>query len=357
MNHNECLTKELFIGKDNECSRDKSVCLTISDYVEHNYFGGGKNTEFKCMKCGFVARYISQLQQHVVKHSKERPFTCLWCSESFKRKAHLDLHERQHCAASPNGEMLVSISKKRHLSACPILRRNNFCVAKRSDSVILNDKNNHSNSELKCDHCEFTAQYPSTMKLHMVKHFNERPFVCQQCSKAFKRKSALNTHQKNVHGKFPVGVKEMKCDKCDFTAAYLAQFERHMRIHSGERPYKCKFCSKRFRLKGNLRRHNRIHSIQCPFLCDICGKVFKGRLLLNKHRHYVHGKKFSGLKILECIQCEFVTDLLPTFKEHMKIHSNERQFQCRKCMATFKRECDLNMHGKAAHNINWAWCS
>ena len=38
------------------------------------------------------------------------------------------------------------------------------------------------------------------------------------------------------------GVRQVKCDKCDFTCVLKKQLVSHMRTHTGDKPYKCDLC-------------------------------------------------------------------------------------------------------------------
>ncbi len=42
----------------------------------------------------------------------------------------------------------------------------------------------------------------------------------------------------------------------------------------GQRPYKCDQCTKAFKHKHHLTEHKRLHSGEKPFQCDKCGKKY-----------------------------------------------------------------------------------
>ena len=77
-----------------------------------------------------------------------------------------------------------------------------------------------------------------------------RPFVCQVCLKAFKRKDHLGVHSQ-VH----TGNKPYLCRVCGWRFAQQSHLNNHLTKHSNERAYPCLQCSKRFKRKDSLKQH------------------------------------------------------------------------------------------------------
>lgn len=57
----------------------------------------------------------------------------------------------------------------------------------------------------------------------------------------------------------------------------------HFRTHLEDKPYVCQFCSRGFREKGSLVRHIRHHTGEKPFKCYKCGRGFAEHGTLNRH--------------------------------------------------------------------------
>lgn len=59
---------------------------------------------------------------------------------------------------------------------------------------------------------------------------------------------------------------------------------------SDARPYKCDICSKRFKRRGNLKSHQTVHSEIRAHECRYCNKTFKWKSGLRAHE-LSHGKR------------------------------------------------------------------
>ena len=59
--------------------------------------------------------------------------------------------------------------------------------------------------------------------------------------------------------------------------------ETHIRIHSGEKPFPCNQYTKAFSEGGSLRKHLRTHPGEKPFPCNQCPKAFSQGGELKRH--------------------------------------------------------------------------
>ncbi|XP_067425871.1 zinc finger protein 250-like isoform X2 [Emydura macquarii macquarii] len=98
----------------------------------------------------------------------------------------------------------------------------------------------------------------------------ERSYMCGDCGKSFRWRSAFITHQR-IH----TGEKPFKCSECGKSFCKRSALTDHQRTHTGQRPYKCNECKKNFSSNSHLRSHQRIHREERPYECPHCGKQFR----------------------------------------------------------------------------------
>ncbi|XP_070838118.1 zinc finger protein 646-like isoform X5 [Chaetodon trifascialis] len=117
---------------------------------------------------------------------------------------------------------------------------------------------------------------------------DERPYVCDLCSCAYKHASSLLNH------KLTHKTGDFRCDFCSKPYTNYMSLRNHMRIH-GQKRYMCDLCGKAFRLARYLRNHQRIHD-DGPnrFDCPSCCKSYRTMLELAQHRCTAAASNQSG---------------------------------------------------------------
>ena len=250
------------------------------------------------------------------------------CGHQFERFLSLVEHERSHldgficilcgeCCYS--AEKLISHSDTRHpektrhiCRVCGFFTRKASWLKAHVQQVHMQGSVTHQ-----CEECEFTTEKIQTLRAHRrAMHSNEEHF-CDICGKSYGSAPSLYVHKKLHDPDF----KKFKCSLCDKKFAFSSGLSYHMTTHTGERPFSCTQCDATFGSNTALSRHtNVVHAQEKDFVyeCEHCGKKFQRR----KMREY---------------------------KDHVKIHTGERDHICSICGSSYFSRKQLRKHERKKH--------
>ncbi|XP_052891901.1 zinc finger protein 70-like [Anopheles moucheti] len=212
------------------CSKDPNPC--------------DNNNLRPCPHCNKHFPCRSTLDQHLRRHTDEKPFQCAKCPKAFRLSSTLSAHKKLHDQRGPS---------------------------------------------LRCETCGRAFTQPSALSSHRLLHRTERPHCCNLCGKQFVRLHALKTHVLSHANERPFA-----CDQCGKTFTEKHVLVRHRKTHSDERPHECEVCSKAFKERYDLLRHTLIHSGLRPHKCPDCSKTFIQSNALAKHRRCHERGRFLG---------------------------------------------------------------
>lgn len=116
-------------------------------------------------------------------------------------------------------------------------------------------------------------------------HSQLKAYVCDVCSRGFKRREHLYQHVK-LH----TGFRPYRCDHCNKAFMRKEHLIRHSTLHSGQKNYTCNICEKSFSRNDNLLKHKKTHDKQTSYTCEICQKQFVMKHYYNAHK-LAHGDK------------------------------------------------------------------
>ncbi|CAG2119452.1 unnamed protein product, partial [Medioppia subpectinata] len=239
------------------------------------------------------------------------------------------------------------------------------------------DRLKHECSWIGCDQ-RFRDNY--ALKAHIrLRHTNERPFKCSDCTKGFADRKHLREHQK-IH---TIGGHVFRCqlDGCSYETRREANLREHTLRHNNIRNYRCdqNGCDKCFVTNYELKVHkSHVHSDDRPFGCDWpgCEADYKSKQRLDDHKLSHLGVRQFACDFTGCAK-SFVTKKKLTqhrnehikpyacswpecghsfgnnraLKAHTNAHEGVRPFGCptTDCPKAFYSKPQLNSHIKSAH--------
>ena len=140
------------------------------------------------------------------------------------------------------------------------------------------------------------------------------------------------------HVRFCTKQKDM-CSVCG-KMMYTGSLKRHMAtVHNQERTkkYPCSICDKMFFQKKDVSIHHaRFHSDDRGYLCSVCPRQFATKPDLQNHMFTKHDTKVDVKKIFICNICGYETIRGNIYRQHMKIHSEDKPHICEICGKSFK---------------------
>lgn len=256
---------------------------------------------YTCDTCGMSFKLSYYLKSHMKIHSenRERPHACSTCGAAFFKPGQLKNHERKHTGEKPykcqfcNGLFSQISSMKKHIKQI-------------HEGLKPDDR-------FSCEYCGLSFTHSCKLKLHIMKHTGERPFVCKICNLSYKQNHQLAIHMKTHNGEEP-----FKCPICGRKFLQKSYLEGHIRKHTGDKPFKCKVCESGFTQKSYLRSHLKIHSQnrERNYKCNICGKAFT----CSSHA-----------------------------RSHERIHSGDKPHRCEICSSKFTKRSSLKKHLRRIH--------
>ena len=190
----------------------------------------------------------------------------------------------------------------------------------------------------KCDKCEKTFGLKSNLTVHQQTH-NSESFKCDHCHKMFTRKDSLNTHVKGQHEE-----KRIKCDECSKMFGTVGLLNAHKKRVHVLKSFKCNQCGKRYKTQKTVNDHVKAVHDKVTYACNFCEHKATTVAHLKTHKESIHEQKKNWF----CKACPFSSYTKRDFGRHMRIHTGEKPYQCKKCGQKFARLDSKKIHMRNA---------
>jgi uncharacterized Zn-finger protein len=192
---------------------------------------------------------------------------------------------------------------------------------------------------LACPQCARPFYHKSKLKKHLRIHPYDPPLPCNQCDNKFTYYQEFLMHRAKDH---PATFYPFPCSLCDQRFDRESSRTRHLEakhFRTADRyPYLCNICGFRYRAKVSLQHHLRIHGNEKPFQCGKCDKKFAEISMLKRHDQ-IH---MENRKIFDCEECGKKYLRKDSLVRHQRQH--KKPLPCDFCSQTFSEETLLSEH-------------
>lgn len=138
----------------------------------------------------------------------------------------------------------------------------------------------HGPNKFYCKFCQYFFSQFRSLKNHLHDvHSSKRPFSCDICKMAFKRKSHMQDHRETHDGK------HYECELCEQRFARKRYLQEHIQRHKQMKMFTCNICMSAFSNRNIYNAHMLKHEYKDKeeYFCDICGSSFLDIKTFNQH--------------------------------------------------------------------------
>lgn len=292
--------------------------------------------------------------QHLIEEEKEstpeipKLIQCTRCNLTFNSLHESLMHTKRKCR------------ELYHCKQCPKIFPSQILLERHVAAA-------HIEKPVNCNLCEKIFKTNVILKKHLKQiHYGERKYVCDICGKGLIDLTTLHLHTESHKPKGELRTftratnptrrvnKTHFCETCGITCNSYSSYYTHVKNKHIEQfkergllitLFKCTECKHSCKTKAELTSHMRVHTNERPFQCNQCPSSFKLVNHLNEHKSAIH----LGLKKYQCTICGKKLNDKGNFDVHVRRHTGEKPFTCDICLSTFYGNREMKKH-KARHH-------
>lgn len=258
-----------------------------------------------------------------------------------------------------------------HESQCfkvkhPLMRVNETPEAKRIQPYFTRRDpfERTADQQFKCPFCEFIAATRSAVREHLFGHVSTKMFACKICDRDFERPRELHDHIEQAHNEVAIlwpdrKPKRMAIEQIDSRGNVResnvlvspdVKIDPRMLMHSpvknepkydanGERiRSQCYICQKTFSRPNGFMKHLKVHTEEKNYQCITCGAQFRRSDHLSRHQLIHEAPKFK------CDVCDMTFRRSDKLLEHRRKHAESMNFTCENCGLGFMELASIKTH-------------
>nr|XP_027226095.1 zinc finger protein 513-like [Penaeus vannamei] len=260
-----------------------------------------------CPRCSYTTSVTTNMKNHMLTHTDEKPYACDQCSYRSKQKGNLKRHiMTNHGATSQSLE-----SSKVDRGPClPATTTNSWMMP------VGPPGTGRPPRVLQCSYCSYNTVFRTNYLNHVRKHTGEKPFKCPHCNYCSTQRSNLTRHMLRcpakprsprflivgvgLFGFMAIGKISTFMNLCicalictclrsiiqavafagiagvlrhDHLVTLADTWQPRLDANVGKGPrrqHECSYCPYIARDKTDLRKHSYTHTGEKPYACPYC---------------------------------------------------------------------------------------